>query len=483
MFSFGSLLSLALSVFCLGFAVSAGAADVLGPDDFEVGFGNWTNITGDQFDWTRDSGGTPSSGTGPSVDHTLGTAAGYYLFIETSSPRVAGDTAILESPCIDLTGVSEAELSLWYHMYGASIGTLDVQVASSTGDSCGALGSYASAWSLSGDQGNTWYEANVDLDGYVGGSIQIHILGIRGSSYTGDIAIDDVLVTATSAIPCTENWECDDSDPCTDDVCGVGDLCEYSFNTDPCDDGVACTGSDVCSAGVCAGTDSCPGDQSCDLGAGVCVEDVLTIDADTDALIQVNPVTGDRTVVSASGTRGSGPGFLFTRGVITESDGQILVCEGDLTDTNNRPSILRVDPTTGDRTIISGCVDVACASQVGTGPAFDTLFDIILDDNGDILVADTEIDTLFRVDAVTGDRTVLSSNTRRNRTGHELPGRHGARVRRQHRDDRGNQRPGAAGRPGERQSDGGLRCHDGHGPDLDQSGRHPRRAGRQHRHL
>ena len=41
MLSLRPLLSLALSVFCLGFAVSAGAADVLGPDDFEVDFGNW----------------------------------------------------------------------------------------------------------------------------------------------------------------------------------------------------------------------------------------------------------------------------------------------------------------------------------------------------------------------------------------------------------------------------------------------------------
>jgi hypothetical protein len=32
----------------------AAAVDVLGPDDFEVGFGNWSNIGGDVFDWTRE---------------------------------------------------------------------------------------------------------------------------------------------------------------------------------------------------------------------------------------------------------------------------------------------------------------------------------------------------------------------------------------------------------------------------------------------
>ena len=37
---------------------------VLLDDDFETDFGNWSNVGGDDIDWTRDSGGTPSSGTG-----------------------------------------------------------------------------------------------------------------------------------------------------------------------------------------------------------------------------------------------------------------------------------------------------------------------------------------------------------------------------------------------------------------------------------
>jgi hypothetical protein len=34
--------------------------------------------------------GTATSGTGPSFDHTYQTAEGYYMYIETSSPRVTG---------------------------------------------------------------------------------------------------------------------------------------------------------------------------------------------------------------------------------------------------------------------------------------------------------------------------------------------------------------------------------------------------------
>ncbi|MBW1687524.1 MAG: agmatine deiminase family protein [Deltaproteobacteria bacterium] len=204
---------------------------VLGPDDFETSFGNWPNVGGDVFDWTRNSGGTPSSGTGPSGDHTSG--SGFYLFTEASSPRSAGDDAILESPCIDLTGASEADLNLWYHMYGGNMGTLYVQVASSTGASCDSLGSFATIDSWTGNQ-DLWIERNVNLDPYTGGSIQTRIIGERGSGYQSDIAIDDVEVTATLGPECEFNEDCDDLNDCTDDVCNAG-TCEYTNSASPCD--------------------------------------------------------------------------------------------------------------------------------------------------------------------------------------------------------------------------------------------------------
>jgi hypothetical protein len=56
-----------------------------GSCNFEQGLCGWTNaIVGDDFDWQRDFGGTPSSRTGPKVDHTLGTSSGHYMYIETS---------------------------------------------------------------------------------------------------------------------------------------------------------------------------------------------------------------------------------------------------------------------------------------------------------------------------------------------------------------------------------------------------------------
>ena len=96
---------------------------------FETGVGGWTQDGGDNFDWTRDSGGTPSNGTGPST----GNASTWYMYIETSSPRSNGDVANFESPCFNLTSVSTATFSFYYHMYGANIGGLYVELSTDNG--------------------------------------------------------------------------------------------------------------------------------------------------------------------------------------------------------------------------------------------------------------------------------------------------------------------------------------------------------------
>ena len=64
--------------------------------NFDSGYCSvWSDATDDDFNWTRNTGRTPSAGTGPLADHTSG--SGYYMFIETSNPRLTYDTAILQS--------------------------------------------------------------------------------------------------------------------------------------------------------------------------------------------------------------------------------------------------------------------------------------------------------------------------------------------------------------------------------------------------
>ena len=43
------------------------------------------------------------------------------MYIETSVPRTVGDSAVLLSPSIDVSSLSSAEISFYYHMFGASL--------------------------------------------------------------------------------------------------------------------------------------------------------------------------------------------------------------------------------------------------------------------------------------------------------------------------------------------------------------------------
>ena len=78
------------------------------------------------------------------------------MYIETSSPRVIGDYADFKSACIDISQLNNPALTFAYHMYGATMGTLDVLVNGDT------------VWTLSGDQGNQWNEQVLSLSSYSG---------------------------------------------------------------------------------------------------------------------------------------------------------------------------------------------------------------------------------------------------------------------------------------------------------------------------
>ncbi|XP_041460946.1 MAM and LDL-receptor class A domain-containing protein 1-like [Lytechinus variegatus] len=148
---------------------------------------DWFNIDTDKMDWTIYFGRTPSSNTGPSNDHTLGTSQGHYAYIETSS---SGNkyNAILQS--IDFTPRIEGCFSFWYHMYGKEMGTLNVHLLEVQ------TGKRSVIWTKSGEQGNFWISAEIELS--VGVYHIIEFEGIDGASFTGDIALDDIKYTEHS---------------------------------------------------------------------------------------------------------------------------------------------------------------------------------------------------------------------------------------------------------------------------------------------
>ncbi|XP_072014801.1 MAM and LDL-receptor class A domain-containing protein 1-like [Amphiura filiformis] len=133
---------------------------------------NYIQAKDDKFDWTRNAGGTGSTDTGPSKDHTLGTDQGYYIYIEASSPRYKGDDARIESANVPFSYPTMC-VDFWYHMYGDGIGTLNVyiKIAGQLGTLCGR---------------------ELEL-GKIAGT-EVSYEGVVGDSYLGDIALDDLSI-------------------------------------------------------------------------------------------------------------------------------------------------------------------------------------------------------------------------------------------------------------------------------------------------
>ncbi|CAH1274193.1 MAMDC2 [Branchiostoma lanceolatum] len=158
----------------------------------------------DDFDWTREQGSTQTSSTGPSSDHTTG--SGYYMYIETSSPQAIGDVARLVTPSIpnDIKC-----LEFWYHMYGDHAEELNVYQRPTFSSQLGNP-----IWSQTGEQGNSWLQARVDL--VATSSFCVIFEGVRGTSFRGDIAIDDVSFSSTSCVAAVGGGDCDfDTNVCS----------------------------------------------------------------------------------------------------------------------------------------------------------------------------------------------------------------------------------------------------------------------------
>ena len=159
-------------------------------EGFENTLGAWTQSTADDINWTIDANGTPSNNTGP-ASATQGT---YYLFVEASGNNTGypNKQAILNSPCFDLSGQTSAMFNFSYHMYGATdMGSIALEASIDNG------ASWTSIWSETGNKGNTWLTANIDLLAYVGGSLQLRFNRITGSTWQADIAIDNINLTTS----------------------------------------------------------------------------------------------------------------------------------------------------------------------------------------------------------------------------------------------------------------------------------------------
>lgn len=171
----------------IGYALTYYSA--LRKDGFESGMGEWQHTVGNDFNWVRNSGGTPSPGTGPDA----ASEGDFYLYTEATGNTPAKVAAI--ETIFDFSKAMQPTLCFDYHMYGGLMGSLHVDVYD-------GITWYNSVWAREGQQhldcSDCWSAANINLSGFVGSaSVIIRIRAITGEHYLSDIAIDNVRVIET----------------------------------------------------------------------------------------------------------------------------------------------------------------------------------------------------------------------------------------------------------------------------------------------
>ncbi|NJK84205.1 MAG: hypothetical protein HC912_10820, partial [Saprospiraceae bacterium] len=149
--------------------------------------GTWRNAAPPaNFDWLVEQGATATSNTGPSDDANGG---GRYVYLETSGSFCrSGRVAHLQSNCIavDTTGSKEQHFSFNYHLFGSTIGSLQLQLSDDGGLTWQTL------WQKAGNQGDRWFKQYINLSAWHGELVQLRFVGAGGTSATGDIALDNL---------------------------------------------------------------------------------------------------------------------------------------------------------------------------------------------------------------------------------------------------------------------------------------------------
>lgn len=147
-------------------------------ESFESGTGDWTQLTTDDFDWTINSGTTPTANTGPS-DAFDGND---YIYLEATGNSNPSRDAGIEC-YFDFSGSDMPILSFNYHMYGTQVGNLRIFVNDG--------GGWTEIWNKFGTQGNFWYNHKICLNAYGNNSnVGIRFVGETLDSESSDIALD-----------------------------------------------------------------------------------------------------------------------------------------------------------------------------------------------------------------------------------------------------------------------------------------------------
>jgi len=150
----------------------------------------WTTNGWTNNGWTLNSSLTPNNGTGPSDDinpNTFLPGGGRYMYMRSypfynsnylPSVSMTSECYVPESPYNN----PDTWFKFFYHMYGSGIGTIDVLVNGKN------------IWSKSGNKGDQWNYAQIDLANYVDDYVIFEIVATTTGEYECDMAIDNISI-------------------------------------------------------------------------------------------------------------------------------------------------------------------------------------------------------------------------------------------------------------------------------------------------
>ncbi len=163
-------------------------------DSIESNIEFGTQDIDDDFDWTVNAKNTPTKETGPENAYE----GSFYLYAEATDNEFK--TAVITSRCFKLSEINDPTLSFAYHLFGNEMGTLKIDLTEDFGET------WTNLWSRSGNQGNEWHTATIDLSSYSNAVVQIRLAATTGGDRS-DIAIDAIqlgsigdLVSSTTSI-------------------------------------------------------------------------------------------------------------------------------------------------------------------------------------------------------------------------------------------------------------------------------------------
>ena len=151
--------------------------------------GTWDNcwtpeppLTSGTYTWQVQSGGTPSSNTGP-----LAANSGLNYIYHEASFGGNGDSTIVKTPSFNLS-LNNPELSFAYHMFGALQDAIYIDISTNSGVSFVTIDTVTATMV---NQSDPWALHFTDLSNYANTTVILAFRVMKGTSWTKDAAIDD----------------------------------------------------------------------------------------------------------------------------------------------------------------------------------------------------------------------------------------------------------------------------------------------------